>query len=71
MNVENENKGKGGATRLRDKNKKKMIDISSKCYNTEQMFTKNKQSTIIEKTVSIFLNLNKKVCFYLLVIKNK
>ena len=38
-----------------------MIDISSKCYNTEQMFTKNKQSTIIEKTVSIFLNLNKKV----------
>ncbi|XP_025193424.1 zinc finger MYM-type protein 1-like [Melanaphis sacchari] len=40
MNLQNEKKRKGGAARLRDKNKKKLIETSSKCYNIEQMFTK-------------------------------
>lgn len=61
MNLQNEKKRKGGAARLRDKNKKKLIETSSKCYNIEQMFTKKTQSTI---TVSKFLNFNIKICFY-------
>jgi len=60
MNLQNEKKRKGGAARLRDKNKKKLIE-TSKCYNIEQMFTKKPQSTI---TVSKFLNFIIKICFY-------
>jgi hypothetical protein len=61
MNFQNKKKRKGVAARLRDENKKKIIDTLFKCYSIEQMFTKKTQSTI---TVSKFSNFNAKICFY-------